>query len=151
VTTILLETIIRAPVEACFDASRDAGLHLGSASNTGEKVIRGRTTGLFELGEEITWQARHFGVKQLLTVKIADFDFPHFFADEMVNGAFKSMRHEHYFEAIDGGTRMKDRFMYETPFWVFGAVFDVLLLKRHMTDFLLRRNKFLKEHCEQTR
>lgn len=147
-TVISLETRIQAPVETCFDAARDAGLHLGSAADTGESVIRGRTKGLFEKGEEITWQARHFGIRQRLTVRITELEFPRFFADEMVKGAFKAMRHEHCFEPIDGGTLMKDKFTYETPFWIFGAVFDALALKKHMTDFLLRRNEFLKTHCE---
>ncbi len=145
---ILLETFIAAPVAICFDASRDVGLHLGSAAGTGECVVVGRTSGLFELGEEITWEARHFGVRQRLSVKITELNFPHFFADEMTRGAFQSMRHEHYFEAVRGGTLMKDRFMYEAPFGVFGAIFDVLLLKKHMRDFLLQRNEFLKAHCE---
>ena len=147
-TTILLETVIRAPVEICFNASLDVGLHLGSAADSGERVIEGRTSGLFALGEKITWEARHFGVKQRLTVEIAALDFPRFFADRMVKGAFKSMRHEHYFETTAGGTLMKDKFMYETPFGFFGDIFNSLLLKKHMTDFLLRRNQFLKEHCE---
>lgn len=149
-TTILLETVIRAPVETCFNASRDVGLHLGSAADTAERVVAGRTSGLFERGETITWEARHFGVKQNLSVKITQLDFPRFFADEMVKGAFKSMRHEHYFEPVAGGTLMRDKFMYETPFWVLGKIFDALLLKKHMTDFLLRRNEFLKAHCEST-
>ncbi|MBX3722875.1 MAG: SRPBCC family protein [Turneriella sp.] len=148
-STILLQTYIAAPIEVCFDAARDVGLHLGSAAGTGERVIRGRTTGLFERGEEITWQARHFGVRQRLTVRITELDFPRFFADEMVRGAFKAMRHEHYFAASGTVTLMTDKFMYETPFWVFGEIFDALFLKKHMTDFLMRRNQFLKAVCEQ--
>lgn len=148
-TTIFLATQIAAPVETCFNASRDVGLHLGSAADTAERVVAGRTVGLFELGETITWEARHFGLKQRLTVRITELDFPRFFADEMVEGAFKSMRHEHYFEAAPGGTLMQDKFMYEAPFWILGKIFDALLLKRHMKDFLMRRNQFLKETCEQ--
>lgn len=147
-TTVLLETHIAASVETCFNASLGVGLHLGSAADSGERVVQGRTSGLFALGEQITWEARHFGVKQRLTVEIAEWDFPRFFADRMVKGAFKSMRHEHYFEPAANGTLMKDKFMYETPFGVFGEIFDVLLLKKHMTDFLLQRNKFLKQYCE---
>jgi hypothetical protein len=43
---------------------------------------------------------------------------------------------------------MKDKFMYETPYWICGSVFDTLFLKRHMKNFLLQRNRFLKNHCE---
>ncbi|MFO1471014.1 MAG: SRPBCC family protein [Turneriella sp.] len=147
-TEIFLETQINAPVEVCFRASLDVGLHLGSAASTGERVVAGRTSGICELGDEITWAARHFGVKQQLSVRITDLEFPRFFADQMTRGAFKSMRHEHYFEPLQGGCLMKDKFMYETPFWIFGKVFDVLLLKRHMRAFLLQRNMFLKAWCE---
>jgi ligand-binding SRPBCC domain-containing protein len=147
-TTIHLETLIHAPQEICFDASRDVGLHLGAAAHTGERVIAGRSSGLCKLGDEITWEARHFGIKQQLSVRITDMNFPHFFADRMTRGAFKSMRHEHYYETIAGGTLMKDKFMYETPFSVLGQIFDALLLKRHMINFLMGRNQFLKDYCE---
>ncbi len=58
-TEIFLETQINAPVEVCFRASLDVGLHLGSAASTGERVVAGRTSGVCELGDEITWEARH--------------------------------------------------------------------------------------------
>jgi ligand-binding SRPBCC domain-containing protein len=148
-TEIYLETFIAASREVCFNASRDVGLHLGSAAHTRERVVAGRNAGLCTLGDEITWEARHFGIKQQLSVKITELDFPRFFADRMTRGAFKSMRHEHYYEAVPGGTKMTDRFMYETPFWIFGRIFDSVLLKRHMTEFLSIRNRFLKEFCEK--
>ena len=148
VTEIRLETRINASPAVCFNASRDVGLHLGSAADTGERVLAGRTSGLCELGDEITWQARHFGIRQQLSVKITAVDFPRFFVDEMTRGAFKAMRHEHYFEPVEGGCLMKDKFRYETPFSIFGRLFDELVLKRHMTVFLLKRNAFLKQWCE---
>lgn len=58
------------------------------------------------------------------------------------------MRHEHFFEAIDTGTLMTDKFYYETPFGIFGRIFDKLILKRYMTKFLMQRNRFLKEIVE---
>lgn len=149
---IELETFIAAPVETCFDASRDIGVHLASASDTGERVVAGRTTGLCELGDTVTWQARHFGIMQQLTVEICELQFPVYFADRMLRGAFKSMRHEHRFAPAPGGsgTLMHDRFYYETPFGFVGRLFDRLLLERHMRRFLLQRNVFLKRACEKT-
>ena len=134
-----------------MQASLDVGLHLGAAAHTGERVVAGRQSGICELGGEITWEARHFGVKQQLSIRITDLEFPRFFADEMTRGAFKSMRHEHHFEPAGEGCLMRDRFKYETPFGIFGRIFDVLLLRRHMTGFLLRRNAYLKAWCEDKR
>ena len=33
---------------------------------------------------------------------------------------------------------------YETPFKTFGRLFDIFLLKNHLTQFLIQRNTYLK-------
>jgi hypothetical protein len=67
---IRLQTIIHAPQKIVFDLSRNIDLHQVSPAQTGEKAIAGRTSGLIEQGETVTWQAKHFGVVQQLTSKI---------------------------------------------------------------------------------
>lgn len=62
------------------------------------------TGGLVELGQSVTWEAVHFGIKQLLTAKITELHYPHYFVDEMVSGAFKRFRHVHEFISADGRT-----------------------------------------------
>src|ERR1700759_359494 len=94
---IELSTMIDAPIQVCFDLSRSIDLHIESTKQTGEKAIAGRTSGLIEMGESVTWRAKHFGVWQNLTSKITEFKSPDYFTDEMVSGAFKSFRHEHLF------------------------------------------------------
>ena len=59
---IRLETLIRAPIERCFDLARDIGLHVRSTAATREVAIAGVTKGLISLGEEVTWEATHFYV-----------------------------------------------------------------------------------------
>ena len=71
--TIRIETWINAPLDRCFDAARDLDLHMKSVSHTGERAVRGRTSGLIEAGEEVTWQARHFGIAQEFTSRITTF------------------------------------------------------------------------------
>ena len=66
---IKLETYISAPIEKVFDLARSIDLHKVSTLGTNEEAIAGRTTGLIELGETVTWQAKHFGLYQKLTVK----------------------------------------------------------------------------------
>lgn len=72
-----------------------------------------------------------------------------FFEDEMVKGAFKSMRHEHHFTEENGKTIMRDHFEYQTPFGIFGKLFDVLILRKYMTRFLAQRNNILKALAEE--
>lgn len=148
--TITLETRINAPIETCFNLARNIDAHQLSAAYTSEKAVAGRTNGLIELGEAVTWEAVHFGIKQRLTVTITQLEFPNLFVDEMVSGAFKTMKHIHRFTPTEQGTLMTDEFSYSTPLGVLGRLFDVLILKRYMTAFLQKRNVLLKQLAEST-
>lgn len=67
---IILNTKIQSDIQTVFDLARDIDLHQKSTFKTGEKAIAGRTSGLIELGETVTWKAKHLGVVQTLTTKI---------------------------------------------------------------------------------
>lgn len=147
-TQIEISTHINAPIERCFDMARSIDLHLISTKQTGEQAIAGRTSGLIELGESVTWRAKHFGIWQNLTSKITEFNYPYHFTDEMVSGAFKSFRHEHIFVAIKDQTVMRDIFIFESPFGIIGRFVNRLFLGRYMTGLLLKRNAVIKEVAE---
>ncbi|MFC4100925.1 SRPBCC family protein [Paenibacillus xanthanilyticus] len=146
---IHMQLQIRAPLEICFDAARSIDLHMVSASHTRERAIAGRTSGLIELGESVTWEAVHFGVKQRLTAVITEFERPYRFVDEMEAGAFKRFWHEHRFTPVEGGTLMEDTFDYDSPLGALGRLADRLFLKRYMYDFLLKRNRCIQETAER--
>ncbi|MCK6641769.1 MAG: SRPBCC family protein [Bacteroidia bacterium] len=146
---IKLTTYIKASVEKCFDLSRDVNIHERSATQTKERAVSGRTSGLFELNDTVTWEATHFGIRQKLTVKITKTEAPAFFEDTMLKGAFKSMVHGHYFENENGQTKMTDIFYYEVPLGPLGVLFDRLVLKTYMTKFLLKLNELIKEVAER--
>lgn len=147
---IHLETIIKAPVDLCFDLSRNIDLHLASTKQTREAAIAGKTSGLIGLDETVTWRAKHLGVWQTLTSKVTGMDRPRFFVDEMVKGAFKSFRHEHHFLEIGENTKMTDIFIFESPFGILGKVADLLFLKRYLTNLLAKRNSVIKEFAEMS-
>ena len=147
--SILLHTEIDAPIELVFDLSRSIDLHQNSLEHTNEKAIAGRTSGLVEQGETVTWEAKHFGITQELTSKITDVQPHHFFADEMVKGAFKRFRHEHHFSVLENGkTMMKDIFDYDSPLGILGKLADSLFLEKYMTRLLEHRNLVLKQTAE---
>ncbi|QHS54681.1 SRPBCC family protein [Mucilaginibacter sp. 14171R-50] len=146
---IELSTTINAAIQCCFDVSRDIDIHMASTAHTGEKAISGRTSGLIGLGETVTWRAKHFGIWQNLTSKITEFNSPNFFVDEMVEGAFKSFRHKHYFDKLnDSQTLMRDVFIFKSPLGVFGNLADRLFLKQYMTNLLVKRNLVIKKEAE---
>lgn len=149
---IQLYTQIHSPVATVFDLSRSIDLHIESIKHTGERAIAGKTSGLIGLNETVTWRAKHFGIWQNLTSKITVFGPPHLFVDEMVQGAFKSFRHEHRFEAIDANTTlMTDVFEFESPLGILGRLANVLFLKRYMTKLLTVRNAVIKQAAEGIR
>ena len=65
-STFRVVTDIDAPPEACFDLLRSIDLHLESMLASDERAVGGRTSGLICGGEEVTWEARHFGVRVYL-------------------------------------------------------------------------------------
>ncbi len=145
---IRLETVIAAPIERCFDLMRDVDVHTQSTARTQERAVGGVTTGILKEGDEVTWEAVHFGVRQRLTVKVVRCEPPRLFEDAKVRGAFKAFNHLHEFRAVPGGTQMIDTFRYRSPLGPLGAIADRLFLTRYMRSFLERRARFLKERAE---
>ncbi len=145
---IKLETEINAPVERVFDLARSIDLHKDSMSKYKEKAIAGRTSGLIEMNETVTWEATHFGVRQKLTSKITAFDRPRYFRDSLVQGAFKRFDHDHYFEATDNQTLIKDVFDFDSPLGILGNIADFLFVESHLREMLEERNALIKRVAE---
>ncbi len=148
---IKLQTLIKANRSIVFDLSRSIDLQSKFVTGSNEKAVAGRTSGLISLDETVTYRGKHLGVMQSLTSRVTEFDKPHFFADEMQKGAFKTLRHEHHFIATEEGTLMKDIFDFESPLGVLGNLANTLFLKSYMTSFLKNRNKIIKDFAESGR
>ena len=147
-TTIYLTTFIEAPVQRCFDLARNVDVHQLSDSRTRVKAIPGRTSGLCEEGDVITWQAIYFGFKQKLTVKVTRMEPFVYFEDKMIKGAFSSMKHKHSFEALKNGTNMADEFTFKAPLGIFGSIAEKLFLTKYITTLLKERISILKSLAE---
>lgn len=146
--TIRLETCIEAPVERCFHLSLNVDLHRHSVAHTHERPVAGVTSGEMKLGDTVTWEAVHFGIRQHLTSKITTCEPPSRFTDEMIRGAFQQMKHLHEFVPQTAGTLMIDVFTFQAPLGVFGWLAEVLVLRRYMKKLLLTRNSYLKHIAE---
>ena len=145
---IELSTLISAPRERVFDLARSIDAHQDSTEGTSERAIAGVTKGLIGPNDEVTWEARHLGLRQRLTVRVTAFDRPQHFQDIMVKGAFKSMKHDHEFLEHPTGTRMNDRFEFQSPLGILGKIVDQLFLRAYMERFLVQRNGILKKLAE---
>ena len=147
-TTLHLVTEIAAPVEQCFDLSLSVDLHVQSMRHTGERAVAGVTRGMMRLGDSVTWEARHFGIKLRLKTAITEYQAASRFVDEQLRGPFTHLRHVHEFTPISGGTRMVDDFAHSVPVGPIGALFDRLILRRYMRQLLVARNLEIKRVAE---
>ena len=146
-------TVIRAPVERCFDLARSVEVHLAGNIHSGEKAVAmaGVTSGLITDGERVTWRARHFGVWHTLTSEITVMDRPAYFHDAMLQGIFRSMNHDHYFRTLSPQeTEMRDVFCFAAPLGILGRLAEVAVLRRYMQALLQERNAVLREIAESS-
>jgi len=151
IATILVTTEIEAPLALCFDLARDVDLHVQSQAPAEERAVGGRTSGLIELGETVTWEARHLGIRQRFTSKVTAFEPPRYFQDTMVKGAFKSFVHDHFFERSSSGeaTIMTDRLTFELPLGIIGRLFNVLVLNHYMEALLRQRARAIERAAKR--
>ena len=147
---VIIEVITRiaAPQARCFYLALSVDLHAVSARQTQEQIVGGVRSGLLQLGDEVTFRARHFGIWQTLTSKITAYEAPDYFCDEMQRGAFKTMRHEHHLEAQGEVTIMRDVFEFTSPLGFLGKIADALVLSNYLRRFLEQRGAVLKQYAE---
>ncbi|WP_153798291.1 SRPBCC family protein [Foetidibacter luteolus] len=148
--TIRLSTSINAPVERVFNLARSINLHTASMQHTKELAIAGKTSGLIEEGESVTWQAKHLFKTRTLTTKITAMAPYRFFTDEMTEGDFIMMKHEHHFIQQGNHTLMTDVFTFQSPYGILGKAVNGLFLTGYMTRLLNKRNSVIKTTAEGT-
>ncbi|MFF2390275.1 SRPBCC family protein [Agromyces sp. NPDC058104] len=131
------------PREAAFDRSRSIDLHVASLAHTDERAVGGVTSGAIGLGEEVTWRARHFGLRWRMTSRITESDRPHRFVDEQVRGPFRWFRHVHRFEpGAAGETVMIDEVAFAAPLGPLGRMVEPVL-GPYVRRLIERRNVHL--------
>ena len=146
--SIHLTTFIAAPIEQVFDLARSIDLHQVSMAASTEKAVAGKTSGLINENETVTWEAKHFFKKRQFTSKITSMKKPDQFVDEMIKGDFKSYRHEHHFKVIENGTIMIDLVEFETPYGSLGRLVNRFFMLAYMEKLIKERNNTIKEYAE---
>ena len=148
---IHLTTFIAAPLERVFDLSRSIDLHKKSMAKTWEQAVSGTTMGLIGAGETVTWRAKHLMKTRIMKIKISEMNRPLSFVDEMVEGDFKSFRHQHHFKQIDNGIFMIDIVDFESPYGKLGRVLNSIYLTKYLRTLLESRNEFIRNFAESNK
>jgi len=144
-------TLIDAPVGRVFDLSRSIEVHLLGNVHCNEQALAlgGVTTGLVDLGQQVTWRAKHFGLWHNLTSKATAVEPPAYFQVTMVKGIFRSMQADHLFRSLPSGvTEMKDIFAIAAPIPILGPIAEALFLRRYMMALNRERNAVIKRLAE---
>jgi hypothetical protein len=130
------------------DLARDIAVHCRTAERTQERAVAGVTAGLIGLGEEVTFEGVHFGIRQRLTARITQFDRPRCFTDEMLKGGLPVAAARP--RVRDKGFRYGDE-RYAYLDFAAGPARQTgrqVFLEAHMRRFLEERNAKLKQIAE---
>ena len=149
-------TDIAAPADLVFDLSLSIDEHVGSMRGFGERAVGGVTTGQIGANQQVTWQARHFGIRWRMTSRITQFRRPALFVDEQVSGPFAAFRHEHRFHpqpqgrgaGAGKGTRMVDLVELRAPLGLLGRLAEIVALRWYVRHLIELRNAHLKQRAE---
>lgn len=64
------QSVFALPIETVFDGERDISIHSATQNHRSERAVGGVVSGLIEAGQEVEWEAVHFGIRQRLRVRI---------------------------------------------------------------------------------
>ena len=146
--TIRSNTWVNAPVERCFKLATSIEFHIASARPMEETAVSGVTSGFLREGDTVKWSTRVFMLRLTHTSVVKALrPFSHFH-EAMVAGIFARYEHEHFFAAMDDGTRVRDELKFAAPFGPMGKMMEALVMRRYMTSLLRRRNAALKHAAE---
>ena len=141
-------TLVEAPAWVVLDLALDVDAHTSSVpgqetatTSTGRRILG--------LGDEVTFEARHFGLPWRMTSRITSYDRPGRFVDEQTSGPFRSLRHEHVFRDLGGSrTEMVDRMHVRAPLWPLSVPLTRTVLEPHLRRLLVQRAAYLKQRAE---
>jgi ligand-binding SRPBCC domain-containing protein len=96
-------------------------------------------------GQRISYTVRPLlGIPVTWVTLIEDVDAPHRFVDSQLKGPYAYWHHLHTFEAVDGGTMMRDRVEYELPFGLLGEIMHRLVVKGKLRQIFDHRRVVLE-------
>lgn len=147
---IEVTTDIFAPRTRVFDLERDVDVHSASLSGSGETATTSSGRRILEYGDEVTFRARHFGLRWEMTSCITEFERPGRFVDQQTSGPFRTLVHEHGFEeTASGQTRMTDRMSITLPGGPLGVAIARLVAAPYLRRLLRQRADHIKFLAEQ--
>lgn len=93
-------------------------------------------------GTLINYSLRLHGIPLRWTSEIVEWEPPHRFVDLQLRGPYKQWRHEHCFEARDGGTLISDTITLALPLGALGRLVYKIKVRSDVEEiFIFRKEK----------
>ena len=94
---------------------------------------------------EIAYRIRPLlGIPMTWRTRIDEFDPPHAFRDVQLAGPYRRWEHRHTFEAVDGGTVVRDEIAYELPLGPLGDLAHRLAVRRELETIFRHRSAVIE-------
>ncbi len=136
---------IDAPIGRCFLLSTSIEL---VQRTIGLKPVRGKTSGLVVLGDELVWRGWKFGLPAMHETLITGYDRPVFFQDTMGRGRFRRFQHDHHFQEVGGQTVLWDIVRFSLPLGYPGRLVGKAILVSHILKLMMQRFELIKRLAE---
>lgn len=94
-------------------------------------------------GLRIEYRIRPLGFPQKWVSVITEYDPPHRFVDEQVEGPYALWHHDHRFRGVAGGTEVTDTVTYALPLGPVGRLAHRLLVRRQLESIFRYREEAL--------
>jgi NADH dehydrogenase len=96
-------------------------------------------------GLEIRYRIRPLlGIPMTWTTRITGFEPPHRFSDIQLSGPYRRWEHTHTFEAIEGGTLVRDEIAYSVPLGPLGDLANALVVRSELERIFHHRAETIR-------
>jgi uncharacterized protein YbjT (DUF2867 family)/ligand-binding SRPBCC domain-containing protein len=96
-------------------------------------------------GLEIRYRIRPLlGIPMTWTTRITGFEPPHRFTDIQLSGPYRRWEHTHTFEAVEGGTIVRDEIAYSVPFGPLGDLANALMVRSELERIFRHRAETIR-------
>ncbi len=128
--TLVREQFIPAPLDEVFAFFAEAAnLEAITPAWLGFRMLTALPVHM-AAGTRIEYRLSLHGIPVRWRTLITEWNPPFGFKDIQLRGPYKFWEHEHRFEAVEGGTRMRDTVRYALPFGVLGRLVERVWVRR---------------------
>jgi ligand-binding SRPBCC domain-containing protein len=100
---------------------------------------------VMKVGTLIDYRIKLIGVPFFWRTFISDWEPPHRFVDQQLEGPYVFWHHEHTFKQCDGYVLMTDKVHYLSPGWIFEPLVDSLFVRGQLNKMWAYRSKTFGE------